>query len=171
MNSWQTASQVRFTGWGTCRSGAGGVRLQVIGNDNSNTGNYSGRELDGVSNGVKLNLNMTYPQGYADCVSTWGQERCVRGVAVHEFGHVLGFKHEQLRADNPDWDCFPPDGDPMADVYVGGYDKSSIMRSCTIMETGRTSLSSSDTVGVRAFYGTPSSSSFRKDAIGWDGES
>jgi hypothetical protein len=169
-NTWQTSSQVVFTGWGTCAPTSTGLRIRIDNTQPATTGAYLGRQLNGRIDGIRLNLNMTAPPEYAQCAATFGAEACVRATATHEFGHALGFSHEQMRLDNPDFDCLDLIGGSLGDTYVGNYDKSSIMRSCTVRDSGRTTLSTTDKLGLQAYYGHPSPSAIRKDAIGWDGE-
>ncbi len=166
-NTWQVFSQVKFTGWGTCTSTAKGIRIKIV-DETATTGALLGRNLDGVANGMKLNLGMTAPAGYKACATSFGAEACVRSTATHEFGHALGFAHEQMRFDNPDFDCLDLIGGDFGNTYVGTYDKSSIMRSCTVRDSAKATLSTSDKLGLQAFYGTPSPANFRKDSVVWN---
>ncbi len=166
-NTWQKYSQVEFTGWGTCKSSSKGIRIRIA-DEVATTGTRLGKALDGVKNGVTLNLSMDAPPSYADCGALFGDQACVRSTATHEFGHALGFAHEQMRRDNPDFDCFDLIGGQLGDTFVGGYDKSSIMRSCTVRDSAKRSLSSTDKLGLAAYYGTPSKEKIPQDSIVWN---
>lgn len=119
---------------------------------------------------MTLNLSMSdavNAPGYPDCKAKFGLEACVRATATHEFGHALSFSHEQMRLDNPNFDCFLLGGE-LGDVRVGSYDTMSIMRTCNIIDLAQGTLSSTDVLGLRAFYGSSSSAGTRKDVVLWD---
>lgn len=73
-------------------------------------------------------------------------------VAVHEFGHVLGFHHEQDRPEAEARACSlgaPTD----AGTTVGPYDPDSIMNYCNADGNANGVLSEGDIANVRAVYG------------------
>jgi hypothetical protein len=171
---WQNNSQLKFTGWGTCSAKASGIRIRIA--DEASRTVALGSDLDGIVSGMTLNLTMVTTPNYAACRATYGLESCVRTTAAHEFGHALGFAHEEMRVENYEGIL---KGDPNAclllgfgelgDSRIGTYDKLSVMNSCRIL-TPVSALSATDKRGLQAFYGHPSPASIRKDAINWDNE-
>ncbi|HEY6556332.1 MAG TPA: M12 family metallopeptidase [Polyangiaceae bacterium] len=105
---WEQPNGVDFYFHGTCFSDFPGLRVGRISGDTC----YAkiGTRGFGVVNGIRL--------------TTAFGARCVR----HEFGHALGFTHEQERADRTT--CTEGLGQTVPDVYLTPYDDSSIMEYC-----------------------------------------
>ncbi len=152
--SWGRHARINFYGWDgtdpvnrptTCTSGAPGIHV-VICNLPSDArcpalpasqagGGYP--TIDGLNNGVRLNPN----HGAA--------------IAVHEFGHTLGFYHEEERPDAPNitsgacakqsW----PNDNP---ALYGGYDQTSIMSYCQ-PPSAAPWVSANDIASIQRSYG------------------
>ncbi len=72
-------------------------------------------------------------------------------IAVHEFGHVLGFVHEQ---DSPNHDRAHCAGGTEANSSsLTGYDPDSVMNYCNKDGNMKGNLTSKDIVGLRTVYG------------------
>jgi hypothetical protein len=151
----QPALGFRFTGWEPCTASAGGVHVAVA--DQTPQVAAYGKWLDGVANGVTLNASFL-AGGMAACQNGDLQPACIKTYALHEFGHVLGLRHE---ADRPDNDCPAQDqtgGLGEAGAFpVGPYDPSSVMNYCQIDQdlTAGTvaTLSDGDIATLTAYYG------------------
>jgi Ricin-type beta-trefoil lectin domain len=83
-------------------------------------------------------------------------DECVAWLAVHEFGHALGFKHEHERNDFSGcwpWDSRWPHSNGNA-IKLTEYDESSTMNYCSDgAGTNEGKLSRLDIVGVQLAYG------------------
>ena len=101
--------------------------------------------------GSVMTLNPTFNNwSPAFCAGT-KSEYCFRAIAAHEFGHVLGFSHEQNRSDK-DINCTVPAQGPDGATNLTPYDPSSIMNYCATWN-GTGELSALDESGLRAMYG------------------
>jgi hypothetical protein len=143
--TWEAVSAVTFLGWGGCSPGAPGIHIRVA--DEGPSAASLGRYLNGVTGGITLNFKF----------ATWGQgcqsqrEFCIKAIATHEFGHALGFAHEQNRSDTPSW-CDQEQGGN-GDFLVGDWDLNSVMNYCNPSWNGNGNLSYVDVYGVQYFYG------------------
>jgi hypothetical protein len=96
-------------------------------------------------------LNFTFNAWSQSCHGH--EEFCIRSIATHEFGHALGFAHEQNRKDKPG-NCSAEPGGGDGDLVVGSWDLGSVMNYCNPAYNGNGSLSQSDIDGVRLAYDT-----------------
>jgi hypothetical protein len=113
------------------------------------------------------------------CATSGNREFCVRALAVHEFGHVMGFWHEEERS------TYTPSGDRNGNGFAdttesfcraqglstttppgfgtnnyspgmyGAYDIDSVMSYCgqEVVETWKSNLSSGDIAATQRAYG------------------
>jgi hypothetical protein len=113
---------------------------------------------DGVHNAIVLNTNW-YNLG---CGSLIGEsQNCFEAVAVHEFGHAIGFTHEHALAKC----CQPTNGDrggsdlinPQSDLWVvdNVCDENSVMSYCNPIYGNNSVLSAGDLRQLRKAYGLP----------------
>lgn len=146
-NSWSANSRVVFEGWGRCNSNSNsnGIRIQV--RDSGPHVKALGKNLNGLRNGMVLNFTYNnWSQGCSNNV-----QFCSEVIAVHEFGHALGFAHEQNREDTPDTCLDDPQGSN-GDIVVGKWDIDSVMNYCNPEWNAGGVLSSTDIETVQRFY-------------------
>jgi hypothetical protein len=153
--TWSFVSGFSFSGWGHCASASAGVRIRI---ESVTQGPHTaalGRENSGLSPGLSLdftftNWTFTFPDG-SNCRDPGAAEVCIRAIAGHEFGHIMGFAHEQNRPDTPALCSAAPQGQN-GDATFGEWDLNSIMNYCS-PDRKSGALTSIDTEGAQRYYG------------------
>jgi hypothetical protein len=149
--SWQAHSGLHFTGWQPCQQNNKGIRIQI-----QDVGPYAvnlGKFINGVPNGMVLNFAF-HNWGSACRETEARREACIKSIGVHEFGHALGFAHEQNRPDTPG-ECDQPAQGPNGDKLLTPWDKDSVMNYCNAKYNNEGLLSKFDIVAVEYIYGMP----------------
>lgn len=150
-DSWEAVSAVHFTGWQKCAAENAGIRILI--DDSGPHTKGLGRYLDGVKNGMVLNFTFN---NWSEACKTM-HDYCVRTIAVHEFGHAIGFAHEQNRSDAPG-ECQQLRQGGNGTVMLTPYDPHSVMNYCNPEYNNNGQLSQYDTEAVRNIYGPHSES-------------
>jgi Astacin (Peptidase family M12A) len=146
--TWDDNSALKIVGWGTCQPNTSGVRIKV--EDSGPHVKFLGKDLDGVPSGMVLNF--TFKNWSQSCQDTI--DYCVRTIAVHEFGHAIGFAHEQNRPDTPG-ECATLAQGTDGDTLLSPWDPNSVMNYCNEKYNNDGNLSEFDIKGVQFVYGAP----------------
>ena len=164
-DSWQRYSALKFEGWSKCATKRQ-MGVHILVRDSLPRTNGIGSYVNGRYGAVVLNFQLS--KWRPACQSQDSKDDCIRYLAVHEFGHVLGFVHENVRDDTPR-ECRSEAGTHGArgDWKVTTYDPYSIMNYCSSKWTLYSAspkpplglavqvLSARDREAVRIIYGAP----------------
>lgn len=145
--TWMAHAAITFMGWNdTCAEKTPGVHIRI--SDEEPHTRAMGYYLDQYPSGLILNFQFT--NWSRDCMQK--RDFCIYAVAAHEFGHVLGFTHEQNRNDAPA-ECQAERSGTVGDYKVTRFDRGSIMSYCNPNWNGDGKLSELDIQAVQTVYG------------------
>jgi Astacin (Peptidase family M12A) len=145
--TWQQAADMEFTEWKPLPNGAkGGIRIFFQADAHPHC-NALGRHINGLKHGMILSNTFT---GDYNCPISF--RTCIEEIAIHEFGHALGFAHEQNRSDAP-VRCQNERQGSDGDYPVTIYDPRSIMNYCNPRWNNDGVLSPLDKEAVVKLYG------------------
>lgn len=169
--TWDANSDVTFVDWTQCPeydlnnpNAYLGVRIGIY--SDRPKANYGETNIS-FRNGALLNLDFATWGGEAtnDCRTTLGKAICIKNAAIHEFGHILAFIHEQDRSDTSP-ECIeqvqkdePDYPFSLNGVVFGPWDMNSIMNYCSpagFYKTPR-GLTAGDITMLQKYYGKPGS--------------
>lgn len=164
--TWEYYSKVSFVGWQKCLPNARGIKIQIADDrPKSQIGNLS----DSHSPSMTLNFKFDHPE-MAGCKSKI--DLCIHSIAVHEFGHALGFLHEQDSPDTPKWckrrlgaDAISKPLESLQAKMVTDWDRFSVMDYCFDIYSQRIQLSDCDIAAVQATYQKPSQQNYEPKCI------
>ncbi len=159
-DTWEEFANLTFIGWGKCsspvaeRNANGGTTLKYLDKYVRISVSHQGSENGGAGGSARVGM-----AALDDSPGMWMQFNSdgsadkgrIEYIAVHEFGHVLGFVHEQDSPNHNRAHC--AGGTEANSSSLTGYDPDSVMNYCNKDGNMKGNLTSKDIVGLRTVYG------------------
>ena len=149
-DSWGSENIVVFSGWKPCVPDNHGIRIDVADVQPVTIG--LGKELNEHPKGMVLNF--TFQNFPLPCPAAQ-RHACIKIIAIHEFGHALGFTHEEWQPKS-DEKCLLERNGPPGNRSLTPWDPNSVMGGCLPKYGYRGQLSDNDRAGLRKFYAAKS---------------
>lgn len=158
--AWSKVSALKFVGWDRCpdnlRPADYVVRIYITKGAMRPATKALGMDLNGLRSGVVLNFGSIADLA-AHCPSRIGshpfwdrRQLCIRALATHEFGHVIGLVHEQNLDDAPE--CIYGKSGSKPDTPLTQYDFESVMNYCSKTPLNGGNLSPQDIKAAQLLY-------------------
>jgi hypothetical protein len=152
VRTWQKYSALKFSqNWAKCAPDNQGVRIRIA--DDGPHVKYLGKDLNGRADGMVLNF--TFAAWSPVCANPDKRKLCIESIAVHEFGHAIGFAHEQNRPDAPGECAKRRQGNDGDTINITPWDLHSVMNYCNPIYNNNGMLSEFDIKAVQYIYGAP----------------
>jgi Astacin (Peptidase family M12A) len=156
-NTWQRNSAIEFTYWGTADDQKK-YDIHIFINDENPHTKGLGTEIKNKVHGMVLDFDFVkwipIENGtHEDAMMRY--DYFVKVIAVHEFGHALGFAHEQNRPDCVFVNCDAQPQGENGDWVITTCDAQSVMNYCNPRYNNDGFLSPGDVLAVHYLYGLP----------------